>query len=284
MTTRLATIGYAKARMLLIVVGLAILGILAALLYVRRVDSVEVAAVLLFIPVFLGFILFRAPGGLIAGLLASGAYVLLRLPAIDAVGFGEFAGLVVSRSFAYIVFGLLGGWSNQTLELSLDKLDLYDQIDDATGLFNARFFVQHTDLEIARARRYQTLFSVAALQIPAGPIDGLGRRKAQGAIRELGRQVGDSVRTVDRVAHVRDGDVHRFVCVLPETGTEGATIFTDRFADSVHEFLQGRGIDVERSALATQALTVPGDDDELQTLRERFASLDELEHEHPVHL
>ena len=39
--------------------------------------------------------------------------------------------------------------------------------------------------------------------------------------------------TVDRVVHVRRGNVHRFAIFLPETGVEGADIFSARLAESL---------------------------------------------------
>lgn len=279
-TDRLQAIGYTRARQLLVLAGLAILGVITVIMYVRRVDSVEVIATLLFVPVFLGFLFFKAPGGAIAAVGASIVYVVLRVPAIEAVGFGEFAALIMSRCFAYLVFGLLGGWANQVLESSLDKLDLYDQIDDDTGLFNARYFVQDTELEVARSKRYKTLFSIGLVEAPAAPIADLGRRRQASALKELGTKLAESVRTVDRVSHARDGSRHLFAAVLPETGAEGAEIFTSRFADAIHAFLADRGVSLTRGDVNHETLTVPGDDDELGALRRRFAEIDTHEHEH----
>ena len=63
------------------------------------------------------------------------------------------------------------------LEGSLEKLELYDEIDDETGLYNARHLLLQTDLETSRARRYQTLFSVVALDFPAAPLNALRSRQ-----------------------------------------------------------------------------------------------------------
>lgn len=279
---KLTAIGYRKARLLLAAVGLVVLAVLALILFIRRVDGVEVGATLLFLPVLLGFVFFHARGGFIAAVLASIAYTALRQPAIDAIGADEFAGLIASRTVAYLVFGTIGGWAMQTLELSLDKLDIYDQIDDETGLFNARFFVQDSDLEIARSRRYQTLFTVAEVRFPSEPVAALGGRKAKAAIRELGRQVGESVRTVDRVVHAREAGSHTLLAVLPETSTEGARVFGERFVDRVHQFLVERGCTIARDEVVLTLLTCPGDDDALQDLRRRMAAIDGLEHEHAV--
>jgi hypothetical protein len=50
---RLSQLGYAKARQLLVVTGLAVLAIVVVVMYARRVDSVEVVATILFVPIFL---------------------------------------------------------------------------------------------------------------------------------------------------------------------------------------------------------------------------------------
>ena len=269
---------YARARRLLLVGGTAVLAVTAAVLYLRRVDTVEVVAVLLFLPIFVAFVFWNAAGGLMGALLAIACYVALRYPAVDAVGAGRFTGLILSRAVAYLAFGGAGGWANRQLEASLVKLDLYDQVDDATGLNNARFFVQDTDLELARARRYQTIFSVAVVDVPASALDGLGRRPRANALRALGQALRDSVRTVDRPVHARDTERHRLAVVLPETGPNGARIFVDRLAAAVGELLRRHGAEVDGAALRTQVLTLPDDEAALQALREEFAAIDRAEH------
>src|SRR5258708_7740944 len=132
---------YSQARRLIVAAGLLVLALLAGVMYARRVETVEVVAVLLFVPVFLALLKWNVPGGVVSAVAAGAVYVALGWPAIHAVGFGSFSGLVVSRVSGLLAFGLVGGWANSTLRTSLTKLDLYDQIDDATGLFNARYFV-----------------------------------------------------------------------------------------------------------------------------------------------
>lgn len=272
----LADLSYPTARRLMLFAGLGVLAITAAVMYARRVDTVEVTAVLLFMPVFLGFVVLGVAGGIVAGLGAAAAYVVLRLPAIDAVGLGELQGLLLSRAAAYVAFGAIGGWAAGNLEKSLEKLDLYDQIDDASGLFNARFFVQHTELEIARAQRYSTLFSVAVVDVPEMTVAALNRRKRNVFIRDLGQLLKDSVRTVDRAAHCYDGARHRFAVVLPETANEGARIFAERLAGRVEDEMRKAG--AESPVVAHQSLTFPGDDDALASLRGEFAWVDKAEH------
>ena len=274
---------YATTRRLVLAAGLALLLLIAAVMYVRRVDTVEVIAVLLFIPVFLAFSFWKIIGGAVAGLGATAVYAFLRSPAIDAVGGGRYAGILAGRGLGYLAFGLLGGWASQQLERSLQKLDVYDQVDDDTGLFNARFLVQDTDLEMARATRYKTFFSVCTVEVPAAPLDAMSRRKRAGLLKDLGHQMKEAVRTVDRPVHAKDGAVHRFAVVCPETGEEGARVFSSRLGERIGAFMRDRGATVGDGPLVAGSVTYPGDDTEMNALKAQFAAIDRAQHpEHPV--
>jgi GGDEF domain-containing protein len=271
-------LSYNQVRILMLVSGLALLAITAGVSYVRRVETAEVAAILFFIPIFVAFVFWDWKGGLITAALATAGYIALRRPAIEAIGAGQFTSLIFSRAVAFFAFGAIGGLANQQLRGSLTKLDLYDQIDDETGLFNARYFLQDTDLEMSRARRYQTLFSVSSVDFPAPPLHDLGRRRRRNTLRQLGDLLAESVRTVDRAVHAHDGERHRIVVVLPETAAEGADVFTERLATRIAAFLVQRGATVNESAVARQAITFPGDEAALQQLRAEFAQVERREH------
>jgi diguanylate cyclase (GGDEF)-like protein len=269
---------YQRARSFLLAGGLVVLLLTTVVMYVRRVDPVEVAGILVFIPVFVAFVFWNAPGGLVGAVLAVVIYTVLRYPAIEAVGADRFAGLIASRAVAYLAFGLIGGFANKQLQGSLGKLELYDQIDDTTGLFNARFFVQDTELEVSRADRYQSIFSISLVDIPADTLYQLGRRQRDRVLRELGRMLRASVRTVDRAVHARDGNKHRLVVVLPETAKAGAVIFTERLAEKLSEYLATKGAKFDGGGLVGVALTFPDDQVAIETLRSEFAAIDKSEH------
>jgi len=274
---RLSRLGYAKARRLLLLTGLLVLGVVALVMYARRVDTVEVVATLLFIPIFLAFVFRGVLGGIVGALVAIAAYAAMRSPAIDAIGFGEFAGLMTSRSAAYLIFGAIGGWSTTVLEGSLEKLELYDEIDDETGLYNARHLLNQADLESSRARRYQTLFSIVVLDLPSAPFAALRARERRTVLRDLGRLLREGARNVDHVVHAHDGDHHRFAAILPETAQEGAEVFRGRFDERIRHYLAERGVVVDGAAPAS-AITVPGDDEALVDLRAQFERIDALQH------
>lgn len=271
----LARIGYARARRLLILMGLVILALVVVGLLARSVDHVEVIGTLLFVPVFLALMFWGVPGGAIAGVLATAAYVVLRGDAIDAVGWGEFAGVVVSRGLGYLLFGVAGGWASSTLEASLDKLDLYDTIDDQTGIHNARFLINDVGLEAARSERYESVFSVSFVEIPAAEIDALSARKRRQLLRDLGRRLEAGVRTIDRVAHGYDGRIHHVAAILPETAAEGAAIFHGRLKTQLTEFLSSHDVDV---LLHGEVCTVPGQSEALEARLDTWRRIDSVEH------
>ena len=274
-------LSYNQVRLLMLAGGLILLGLTALVTYVRRVETAEVAAILFFIPIFVAFVFWDWIGGLIAAAAATAGYIILREPAIHALGSGPFISLIFSRSIAFLAFGAIGGLGNQQLEASLTKLDLYDQIDDATGLYNARYFLQDTDLEMSRSKRYQTIFSVAVLDIPDRVVEGLGRRRRAATLRQLGHLLAESIRTVDRAVHAHDGRRHRFAVVLPETGREGVQVFGERLQQRVAEFLGQRGTQ-GLQGLGRIEITYPDDEDGLNELRDEFAAIERAEHpEHP---
>ena len=267
----------------MLVAGLVVLLIVAGLMFVRRVEPVEVAGTLLFIPIFVGFIFKGLKGGLIMAILASLAYAGLRYPAIDLVGAGRFTTLIASRTLAYLAFGTIGGFANSQLERSLTKLDLFDQVDDVTGLFNARFFVDNTGLEIERGERYQTIFGVVVVDIPAQLMNGLPRRQKERLVKELGATISDSIRTVDRGVHAADATQHRFAAILPETAQEGGRVFAGRLVAKMVEVLKNRVDQIEADQVSYQVVTFPADLDALQQLRREFASLEAIEHPESAH-
>ena len=206
-------------------------------------------------------------------------YTALRYPAIDAVGADEFTGLIASRAAAYLIFGAVGGWAIQVLEGSLEKLELYDEIDDETGLYNARHLLQQTDLEAARARRYQTLFSAVELDFPAAPLNALKARQRRTVLRDLGRQLREGARNVDHVdprprRHHPPPGGHP-----PGDGGRGRR--------GVPGPLRGAG--QRRSSptaappstpprVQSRSVTFPGDEEGLEALRAEFQRIDALQH------
>jgi len=259
-----------RVRALLTGIGLVILALIALIMYVRSVEPIEVVGTLLFIPVFLGLMFWGFPGGVALGLAAAVGYAVLRYPAMDAIGTGRFIGLVLGRGAGYLAFGGIGGWAVSQLRASIEKLDLYDQIDDATGMLNARAVVQAIDMEQSRALRYRTLFSVSLVEIPDAAFESLRRRRRATILKELGRNVSDGIRGADRAGHGIESDRHLLITVLPETGREGARVFSATLVGKLGEWMEKHGFGPVD--LANSSVTFPEDD--LEQLKTRLRAIE----------
>lgn len=258
--------------------GLLVLALVALVMYVRRVDPVEVSATLFFLPVFAAFLMWGVKGGVTLGALAAGAYVAMRYPAVQVVGTDHFLALILTRAAGFLLFGFVGGWAAQQMRASLTKLDLYDQIDDATGLFNARSLVESVDLERSRAMRYEKVFSVAVVDFPREIFAARSRRQQAAVMRELGIRLEQSVRRADRVVHAVDGEHHVFAVVLPETGKAGAEVFVGNFEERLVELLEARGVSADRHRFRSETVTFPDDEQGLTRLSARFREIARAEH------
>lgn len=227
---------FQRTRRLLLLVGLAVIAVTAAVMAGRGVDPVEVWGTLLFVVIFLAAVFWGIPGGLVGAVAAIAAYFLLRAPSIELLGVDQLSGVLAARSGAYILFGGATGWAAGIVQRSLVKLDRHDIVDDATGLLNARGVAEMLGLESARARRYGGVFAVVTARIR---FTG-DRRTRRDALEELGDRLRFSLRTVDRVGRWEDddhGDV--LVAILPETPRDGAAFVQDRIqrllADLEHQ-------------------------------------------------
>src|SRR3546814_13534272 len=82
---------------------------------------------------------------------------------------------------------------------------------------------------MARAKRYETLFSVVLLDLPVSAFASMRSRQRRALMRDLGRQLGEGVRPVDHMVAVRHGDPPRFAVILPGTSPAGAEVFRQRY-------------------------------------------------------
>ncbi len=265
------SVSYTQARGLVLLLGLVALAVVALIMYVRRVDPTEVSATMFFLPVFVGFLFWGIRGGVTLGALATVAYIWIRSPAIDLIGWNELVGLIITRGAGYMAFGLIGGWATEQLRDSITKLDLYDQIDDATGLFNARSLVETVDLEKSRSTRYEKIFSLVTAELPAP--GELSRRARRNFLTDLGDRVGRSVRAVDHAVHAKEGDNHLLAFVLPETSAEGARIFAGKLAEQVADLAAEHHLHLEASSIATSVASYPDDPETVRRVVGRFRDI-----------
>lgn len=234
--------------------GLGILGLVVLSMIVRGVDSVEVLATAAFAPIFLAALAFGLRGGLLAAVGATTGYLLLRWPAIRLVGWAPLSGLLTTRIIGFLAFGGIGGWAAEVVRGSLTRLALFDGLDDATGLGNARSFLSAIEREQSRSARYAGVFSVvhATFEPPAA-----SPRSQRNALKHLGTRLVPAVRTSDHLTHMIT-DQHHLLLVLPETGAEGAGVV----AENLKSVLVDWGVTIP----AVGWLTIPGGEPELERL------------------
>ena len=253
---------FRRARDVTLLVGLVIIGLVVLTMTLRDVDPIEITATVAFAPVFVAFLFFGWRIGLAVGVLAAGGYLAMRIPAIRIVGVAPIFGTLTSRVLGYLVFGGVGGWAAQQLQAAMDKLELHDEIDDATGLGNARSVVNAIEHEKARATRYGMLVSVidCRFRMPS-PVGG---RVGSAEIRRLGTAVAHSVRTSDHAAHLSDDDEHRLILVLPETSMGGATTVASNLDREIRARI---GVPTE-----IEVLGLPDDADRIDALSDRLSA------------
>lgn len=266
-------LGLGRVRALLVVLGSGLALAQALLAWERGAPPTEVLAPVLYIPVFAGAIFFGLAGGLVAAAIASAIYLLVLIDQSSALGIRLFVGLFVNRATTFVFYGVLVALGARYIESRLRKLELYDQIDDETELYNASFFLEDSDLEMARTRRYQSIFSVVEVRLRRELFEGTSRRSYRRTLKEFAGLVRRAVRTVDRPARVRGDDADAFLIILPETGAEGSAVLTGRLETATRDFLRSRDL-VPDGNVSARALTLPDDDEPLAALRQEVAEAD----------
>jgi len=265
---------YLQARLLMLALGVGVSISQSLLAWERGAAPTEVLAPLLYIPVFAGAIFWFVPGGLAAATLSSVVYGTLLAETSKAVGLRLFIGLLLNRITAFVFYAIVIALGTRFVEGRLRKLELYDQIDDVTGLYNSNFLIQDTDLEMSRADRYQSIFSLIEVAIKREAWAGMRRRAIRRSVKDLGDKVHEAIRTMDRAARVETEDRERFFVLLPETSQDGAAILVGRMRIATEELLQRQGCTVAENVSA-RALTYPEDADQILDVRAEAAFADE---------
>lgn len=115
-----------------------------------------------------------------------------------------------------------------TLQNELEqKLERISKTDELTQLYNRRCFDEMLKDQMAIYNRYQTEFSIIILDLDhfKSINDNYGHDVGDETLRQVARICQESVRDTDTV--FRWGG-EEFVILLPETGTQGVTVMSER--------------------------------------------------------
>ncbi len=122
--------------------------------------------------------------------------------------------------------------------------------DPLTGLWNRRAYDTELELEFKRAKRYKHALSIALFDLDGFKAlnDSEGHPAGDQALKEVGRVLARSLRTVDKCFRI-GGD--EFAILLPETAAPGAKLVIKRIQAEV--IALGRGISVTAGAVEAKS-------------------------------
>lgn len=264
---------FLQVRILLLVLGVGLSIGQAILAWERGAPPTEVVAPVLYIPVFAGAIFAGLSGGLIAAAISSLIYLLVLVDQSAVLGLKLFVGLLLSRVVTFVFYGLVVAIGTRFIERRLRKLEIYDQIDDDTELYNGSFFLEGSDLEISRARRYQSIFSVAEVRMDSSLLQGTSRRRYRRVLRDVAGQFSGAIRGVDRLSRVKDDHSDRFLFILPETGRQGSEVLAGRLEAGMRDLLDNHKL-TANGHVSSRVLTLPEDQGSLDSLRDEVAAVE----------
>ena len=114
------------------------------------------------------------------------------------------------------------------------RLEELATTDALTRLLNRRAMLERLSAEVDRARRYKSQISLLMLDLDYFKKinDTHGHLVGDAILRQLASLLSSSMRTVDIVARYGGEE---FVMILPETATDGATVFAERLRERIRE-------------------------------------------------
>jgi two-component system cell cycle response regulator len=117
------------------------------------------------------------------------------------------------------------------------RLEQLATTDALTRLLNRRALLERLSVEVDRARRFHSQLSLLMLDLDhfKDINDQFGHLNGDHILRQLGTLLAGVVRTIDVCARYGGEE---FVLLLPETATDGATVFAERLRECIseHEF------------------------------------------------
>jgi diguanylate cyclase (GGDEF)-like protein/PAS domain S-box-containing protein len=120
------------------------------------------------------------------------------------------------------------------IEIMREEAVLLSYIDDLTGIYNHRFFIQQLTMEVERQKRYSTPLSLLMIDIDYFKHynDTNGHLAGDQALRAIAMLIQHAVRQTDIVARYGGEE---FSAILINAGKEGAKKIAERVRRSVAE-------------------------------------------------
>ncbi len=247
-------------RLLLIVGTVIILGTVAISLQ-DAPPTEEIVAQVLLLFVLVGAVHWGRRGGLYTAVLASGVYILMRIPMFVEQGelTTDLLIMILSRAAMYGLVGILGGSLCQRIKYYFAQIEDGASLDPTTGVYNQHSLARIIRVQLGEHERYGVSCSVAVISIESGLTESLRPSRRKRVLRRVANHIRDDIRLVDDVGRLDDG---RFVTVFPHTPEEGGRVAARRLQAGVRDLLGAR-----EGSVSAEDLAVPSEDARL----ERFA-------------
>jgi GGDEF domain-containing protein len=191
---------------------------------------------LLLLPVLVVAVHSGRKAGLLAALVASAAFVVMKIPALSAPEGIPGADVAVGAFsiFAFGLVGIVGGEICGRVKYFFGRYEQTATIDEWSRVFNQRKAAQLIENARQRFSRYSEPFSVIVIEQSPTLLMGLRPTRQRALVRAVANHLRGDVRMVDEVARLDDG---RFVVILPHTAREGGLVANERLAEGVRQTL-----------------------------------------------
>lgn len=251
-------------RLVLAVGGGAILGSLL-LSYRSQLVPEEIAAQLLLLGVLYSAVHWGRKGGFISALVASVAYIVMRIPLVLAQGglSADVTSLVLVRVLSYGLVGIVGGELCGRLCYVIARLENSNSVDEWSQVYNQRFIARALEMAVGQFRRYQTPFCIVTLRIADTIFADLRATRQRSLVRATADHIRNDIRLVDEAGRLEDGT---FLVVLPHTPLEGGRVVAERLRAGVCGVLGALD-----DSVTTRVMAAPEDAEELLALAATLA-------------
>lgn len=197
-------------------------------------DWIELVAQVLLLAVLIGAVHWGRKGGAAAALVATVAYVALRIPSMTRGFSAEVLEILLIRAATFGLVGIIGGEICGRIKYFFARLEDTCSIDEHSRVYNQRFVLQMLESNLGAARRYGSHFSVVLLTLSPRLTEDLRPARKRAIIRAVANHVRNDVRLIDDVGRLDD---ERFILILPHTPKEGALIAAERVRKGVRDVL-----------------------------------------------
>lgn len=249
---------YSQFERLVLAVGVVAIGGTILATYPHFVLE-EVVAQLLLLIVLVGAVHWGRRGGFVAAVFAIIVYLAMRAPLLVSEGLTpDLLYLVIVRTVAYGVVGILGGEVCGRIKYFLASLQSTENLDGETRLYNQAYLARIIASNLGIQSRYKAPFAVVLITLSPALTSELRPSRRHSLLRATANHIRNDVRLVDDVGRLEDGT---FAVILPQTPKSGAEVAATRVTAGLRDLLGAR-----EESVSARVLGAPEDMTELTSL------------------